>query len=242
MSTTATAANIYWERVLTHSWRNGCQFHMIIPSVLITALHAYNPLDHPERNEIEHESGLYHTSCCMCGANVAEKVAMVAFRILLAKEPLNVSQDFVLYKAAFMNCLICKTCAPASQASLKADHDMINGVIDQFQMVALELNKELFAVDMPLSLYFKCIMNRMRVFHSDLIKFFGALESSCMYCKKKRAQWVCSACHFNHYCNKKCMKLDWPAHKEECQWYKTMTLFFALPAEQGENKFLIKET
>ena len=225
-STVANAtATLYWEKVLTVNWRNPIQLHVIVPTILVTCLHAYNPLDHPERNALEHESGTHHTQCCICQKSIVKQVSMVGFRCIMTKEALHVDRDFVMYRCAFINCLICTNCAPKTDATFKADHNMINGVVDQFHSVVKDLNGELFAVDMHVSLFFKCIMNRMHATHGTLIKFFGALQSNCMNCKKAKAKWICSACQLNHYCNKTCMKRDWHVHKEECKFYRHMCLF-----------------
>lgn len=219
---------LFWETILTHSWPDECAaLHTIVPSIMYTVLHEYKPSENPDRSKLEHMSSIEHMLCCMCGMNSAGLPALVGFRVLLNKHAPTTDPEsgWVVYRSAFTSCIFCVDCSIDTHVKLKSDHIMINSVLDQFEAVAKTLAKELYMVDMPLSMFFNCIMKRMCTLHAELIGDFGQLESRCMHCKKEHARFTCSGCRMNRYCNAKCSKKDWPLHKAECAWLRRMSIF-----------------
>ena len=228
--TPSVKCNAFWERILCSNWPQ-VDLHIIMPTVLKTIACKTRPQDlRVCKSQDEVDSLKFHLLCCICEADLSDKLAHVGVRCLMYKmeTKLDKRDSCFVYRTSFMSTHFCESCGKRNccfKVGLDSDHLMINTLLDQFERASFDLVMDLNTVDMEPYHFFRCIILRMSVTRFDLLKSLGQLENKCTFCKRAKAKNNCGKCFLYSYCNAKCAKKDAAKHEKECLFLQTHALF-----------------
>ncbi len=205
----------FWSKYYLEDNADNWIFHVIIPTIFITATKSKKELMKSlTKEDVDYINAIL--KCSVCGQSIDNKVVHKGIRIFIVRK--EDENDFY-YRCVVSTTGICGKCY--KKRSLKDGIYAREGVFDNMIQLlefysgiieATPVNKELSGKYVWKKVYNMFMENK------------HLINTQCATCGKKENLFLCSECGFTKYCSKKCQKKDAKYHNKECPKLKTIPI------------------
>ena len=206
----------YWSKYYLEEDADNWIFHVIIPTIFVTATRSKNEIGYDTKEELEYINAIL--KCSVCNQSISNKLVHKGIRVFILKKYDDNNTNFY-YRCVVTTTGICAKCykkRTLKEAIYPRDDvfDNITHILDFFSgIIELETtNKEVSGKYIWKKVYNMFIQNK------------HLINTKCATCNTRNNLFLCSECGFTKYCSKKCQKKDAKYHNTECPKLKTIPI------------------
>lgn len=232
------ASSDFWVKQGLGKFADDCILHEILPTIFTTRAPLWDKLRKVinTKDPVMVAAQRDNLHCCLCNSSVEGSLIKVCVRVLVSKTLVQFPTDnvpFFMYRGAFTSGSLCKKCAchhgyVHQMDSNSAMHDKMFALLEYFsQKTTLESIEQ----DLSGQEFFQRVLDKFKGQHQLFMRTIGKMDTCCTNCGRANPKNICSACKYVRYCSKTCAHVDWPKHKEECQFLKSHSIFYNKPLD-----------